>query len=61
MIYFLPIGAHQDDAISLKDMNLELASVGEPSLDQNEASDLNRLLEGKLMAWNRFIELLLMT
>jgi hypothetical protein len=36
MIYFLSIGAYQDDVIGLKDMNLAFASVGEPSLDKTK-------------------------
>ena len=59
--YFLPIDANDDDAISLDEMNVAMASVGEAALSTEEASFLNRQTQGHPMTWNRFIEMLLVT
>lgn len=59
--YFLPIDANQDNAISIDEMNLALASVGESPLDVEEVNFLNHIMDGKSMTWNRFMELLLVT
>ncbi len=57
--YFLPIDANQDDVISSDEMNLALASVGEPPLATAESHFLQRYTKGNPMTWDRFIEVLL--
>ncbi|HAT15385.1 MAG TPA: hypothetical protein DCS91_19040 [Microcoleaceae bacterium UBA11344] len=58
--YFLP-DANQDNAISIDEMNLAFASVGESPLNVEEVNFLNPMMDGESMSWNRFIELLLVT
>jgi len=57
--YFLPIDANEDDAISLREMNIAMASVSEQSLSTEEIQFLQHHIDGQPLTWNRFIELLL--
>ncbi len=57
--YFLPINVDEDDAISLDEMNVAMASVGEPTLTHAEVDFLRQQSGGQPLSWNRFIELLL--
>lgn len=59
--YFIPIDANQDDVISIDEMNLAFASVGESPLSVKEVNFLYRRMNGEAMTWNRFIEVLLVT
>lgn len=59
--YFLPIDANGDDAISLEEMNVAMASVGEARLSQAESAYLGQQAGNQPLTWNRFIELLLVT
>lgn len=57
--YFLPIDADEDETISTKEMNVAMASVGEPPLTNDEITFLSDRSNGQSLTWNRFIELLL--
>ena len=57
--YFLPIDADDDDAISLTEMNVAMASVGKPPLSTPEADFIKSQTGHPVLTWNRFIELLL--
>ena len=59
--YFLPIDADQDDSISIKEMNIAMASVGEPPLTADEIAFLEARAGRQPLTWNRFIEVLLVT
>ncbi|MGA1409487.1 MAG: urea transporter [Prochlorotrichaceae cyanobacterium] len=59
MTYFIPIDANGDDLISLEEMNVAMASVGEPALSQEEVEFLRHQTQSHSITWNRFIELLL--
>lgn len=59
--YFLPIDADDDDAISLTEMNVAMASVGKPPLSTPEADFIKSQTGHRVLTWNRFIELLLVT
>ncbi|MDJ0704568.1 MAG: urea transporter [Leptolyngbyaceae cyanobacterium MO_188.B28] len=57
--YFLPIDANDDDVISLPEMNVAMASVGEPPLSEAESAFLVEQTKGRPLTWHRFIEMLL--
>ncbi len=59
--YFLPIDADDDDAISLAEMNVAMASVGESRLLAEETAYLRTQMGERPLTWNRFIEMLLVT
>ena len=59
--YFLPIDANDDDAISLNEMNIAMASVGEPRLSSEESAYVTQQAEDQPLTWNHFIEMLLVT
>ena len=59
--YFLPIDANGDDAISLEEMNVAMASVGEARLSEAESAYIDSQMQGQPLTWNRFIEMLLVT
>lgn len=59
--YFLPIDADGDNLISIKEMNVAIASVGEPPLTTEEISFLQNVTGKQSFTWNQFIELLLLT
>ena len=59
--YFLPIDANGDDAISLEEMNVAMASVGEAKLSERESAYIDRQMQGHPLTWNRFVEMLLVT
>ncbi|MEB3338158.1 MAG: urea transporter [Leptolyngbyaceae bacterium] len=59
--YFLPIDANEDDAISIDEMNVAIASVGELPLSKDEISFLQIRMGNQPLSWNRFIEMLLVT
>ncbi|MDB9527521.1 EF-hand domain-containing protein [Oscillatoria sp. CS-180] len=59
--YFLPIHADGDDAISLKEMNLAMRSVGEAHLSEQESAQLKAQIQSLPLTWTRFIEMLLLT
>ena len=59
--YFLPIDADQDDSISIKEMNIAMASVSEPPLTADEIAFLEARAGRQPLTWNRFIEVLLVT
>lgn len=57
--YFLPIDANEDDDISLREMNVAMASVSERPLSAKDIEFLQDRIDGQPLTWNRFIELLL--
>lgn len=58
--YFIPIDANQDDLISASEMNIAMASVGEPPLTSAEILFIRNLLgRQQSLTWNQFLELLL--
>lgn len=59
--YFLPIDANEDDAISMEEMNVAMASVGEAPLSAAEAAYLKHPTGDAPLTWNRFVEMLLVT
>lgn len=59
--YFVPIDANQDDRISKEEMNIALASVGEPPLSKSELLFLRNRMGDKPLTWNEFIQVLLVT
>ena len=59
--YFLPIDANQDDSISIDEIKVVMASVGEASLSVDEVAFLQARTSGHPMTWNQFIEVLLVT
>lgn len=59
--YFIPIDANQDDRISKEEMNIALASVGEPPLSKSELLFIRNRMGDKPLTWNEFIQVLLVT
>jgi Ca2+-binding EF-hand superfamily protein len=59
--YFLPIDANKDDLISADEMNIAMASVGEPPLTDEEISFVRERTTGQPLTWNQFIDVLLVT
>ncbi len=57
--YFIPIDQNQDDLISADEMNLAITSLGEPPLSKGEQLYLRRLVGGRALTWNEFIQTLL--
>ncbi|MBE9065658.1 urea transporter [Leptolyngbya cf. ectocarpi LEGE 11479] len=57
--YFLPIDANEDDTISLREINVAMASVSERPLSSKDMQFLQNHIDGQPLTWNRFIELLL--
>lgn len=58
--YFLPIDADEDNIISVHEMNIAMASVGELPLTKDEITFLCDRTGGQLLTWNQFIEMLLL-
>lgn len=58
--YFLPIDADEDNTISVHEMNIAMASVGELPLTKDEITFLRDRTGGQLLTWNQFIEMLLL-
>lgn len=58
LTYFLPIDADEDNLISLDEMNIAMASVGESPLTKDEIMFLCDR-KGQLLTWNQFIEAIL--
>lgn len=59
--YFIPIDANGDDAISLAEMNVALASVGEVCFSPEEEAYLAEQMDNQPLTWNRFVEMLLIS
>lgn len=59
LTYFLPIDADEDNIISLDEMNIAMASVGESPLTKDEITFLRDRIGGQLLTWNQFIEAIL--
>jgi Ca2+-binding EF-hand superfamily protein len=57
--YFIPIDANGDDRISADEMNVAMASVGEPPFSKAELFYLRQRFGGQPLTWNQFIEILL--
>jgi solute carrier family 14 (urea transporter) len=57
--YFIPIDENQDDRISVEEMNIAMASVGEPPFSKAELFYLRQKVGGQPLTWNQFIEILL--
>ncbi|MEG3436696.1 urea transporter [Pannus brasiliensis CCIBt3594] len=57
--YFIPIDENHDDLISADEMNVAMASVGEPPLSKAERLFLRQRVGGTALTWNQFIETLL--
>ncbi|HEY9647373.1 MAG TPA: urea transporter [Chroococcidiopsis sp.] len=61
LTYFIPIDANGDDAISIEEMNVAIASVGERPFSKDEITFLQARIGNQPLSWNRFIEMLLVT
>ena len=59
--YFVPIDADENDFISIEEMNVAMASVGETPLKRKEINLLQQRTNSHSFTWNQFIELLLLT
>ena len=59
--YFVPIDADENDFISIEEMNVAMASIGESPLKRQEINLLQQRTNSPSFTWNQFIELLLLT
>ncbi len=57
--YFLPIDTDEDDIISIDEMDVAMASVGESHLSHDEVVFIQNYIAGQPLTWNHFIEVLL--
>ena len=48
-------------AISLEEMNVAMASVGEARLSERASAYIDKQMKGQPLTWNRFIEMLSVT
>ena len=56
--YFLPIDADDDDAISLTEMNVAMASVGNTPSSTPVAEFINSQPGHRVLTWDQMIELM---
>ena len=61
MTYFGPIYANKNNLLSIKEMNIGMKSVSEPSLIREEIDFLQQRTNNRSFTWNQSIELLLLT